>query len=84
MKFLLTFLLVITFVGCGSQSIHKETTQFPVGKRLYISKCGGCHQLYGRNEFVPAQWDTILVSMRTKAKISSDEEREILNFLKER
>lgn len=85
MKSLLILIFVITILaGCGTKSIHQEETQFPVGKKLYISKCGGCHRLYQRNEFTSSQWDTVVVSMRSKAKISSEEEKEILNFLKER
>lgn len=84
MKFFSKFVFLLLIAGCGTQSIHREATQFPVGKKLYISKCGGCHKLYERLEFTPAHWDTIVISMRNKAKISSDEEIEILSFLKER
>ncbi|MCR4418354.1 MAG: hypothetical protein WHV63_00105 [Ignavibacteria bacterium] len=85
MKLTLTIISVILiFAGCTKHSIHNEETQFIEGKKLYISKCGGCHKLYVRNEFTPAQWDTIVVSMRNKAKITADQENEILKFLKER
>jgi hypothetical protein len=79
-----SLLLVFLIVGCNKNSIQKEDTQFPIGKKLYISKCAGCHRLYLRNEYQPDQWDTIMVSMTKKAKISPEEEKEILSFLKER
>ncbi len=77
-------LLLIFIYGCGKHAIHYEETKFPVGKKLYISKCGGCHNLYLRNEFTPEQWDTIVVFMRKKAKTSLEQEEEILKFLKEK
>lgn len=48
-----------------------------------MSKCAGCHRLYLPHEFTPAKWDSILVVMRPKAKITLEEEKEILKYLKE-
>lgn len=84
MKIFLLSLFLTFFVGCYKQTIHSVNTKFPEGRKLYLSKCGGCHRIYDRNEYEPAQWDTIVVSMRTKAKTTVDQEREMLLFLKER
>lgn len=83
MKVLISILLGFVLIGCGKSFVRKEFTKFPEGEKLYMSKCAGCHRLYFPNEFTPAQWDSIVVVKRTKSKTTLDEEREILNYLKE-
>lgn len=75
--------LIIFFLSSCSSSVERRDTKFPVGQKLYLSKCSSCHRLYDPGEFTPSQWDTILFSMRKKAKTSPEEEAEILKFLKE-
>lgn len=84
MKYFVLLLLLIAFIGCSKQTVQSINTKFPYGQKLYFSKCGGCHRLYDRNEFSFEQWDTIMVSMKVKAKITAEQEKEILLFLKER
>lgn len=84
MKYFIYVLSLLLMFGCTKQSVNFSETKFPIGQKLYISKCGGCHRLYDKLEYSPAKWDTILTVMRSKAKIKSDEEKEILLFLKER
>ncbi|MFN4111790.1 MAG: hypothetical protein ACK4G1_05900 [Ignavibacteria bacterium] len=84
MKYLVLLLLLIAFTGCSKQTFQPINTKFPHGQKLYFSKCGGCHRLYDRTEFKPEQWDTIMISMKAKAKTTTEQEKEILLFLKER
>jgi mono/diheme cytochrome c family protein len=41
------------------------------GHDLYLSKCGACHQLYSPDSFTPSDWNSILISMAPKAKLSA-------------
>lgn len=81
-RYLFFGLMIFVLSSCSS-SFERRDTKFPEGQKLYISKCSGCHRLYDPREFTHSQWDTILFSMRKKAKTSPEEEAEILKFLKE-
>ncbi len=84
MKYAVLILSMLLMIGCNKSTVQTSNTKFPTGQKLYISKCGGCHRLYDRLEYSSEKWDTIVTTMRSKAKTTSDEEKEILLFLKER
>jgi mono/diheme cytochrome c family protein len=84
MRILAVVILMLLVVGCTKQNIKISNTKFPEGQKLYFSKCGGCHRLYDRLEFSPERWDSIVYTMRPKAKTTMEQEVEILHFLKER
>ena len=52
------------------------------GAKLWNEKCGRCHRNHTPDDYTDAQWTKILAHMRTKAKLSGDEERLILEFAK--
>lgn len=43
------------------------------GRELYIAKCSGCHSLHLPQQFTASSWDTILASMKPRAKINEKE-----------
>lgn len=83
MKYLLLCFLGFSFLGCGGKEVFKNT-QYPAGQNLYFSKCGGCHQLYDRNRYTPAAWDTLMNEMAERSKLTVEEKNLILTYLKER
>lgn len=48
------------------------------GYKLYSEKCAGCHQLYHPDKYTIAQWNNILPKMFPKAKLSSEEQRKLI------
>ena len=56
-------------------------TNYPDGRDLYISKCGGCHQLFDPNSYTKADWNKIMVAMQEKSKIDDQQKDEILNWI---
>ncbi len=84
MKYFSLLIIFFLIAGCSKHTIQTSNTKFPAGQKLYLSKCGGCHRTYDRLEYSPEEWDSILVTMRSKAKITDEQEKEILFFLKER
>lgn len=48
------------------------------GYALYVQKCAGCHHLYRPEKYTSAQWDNILPKMLPKAKVSTGEERKLV------
>lgn len=51
------------------------------GRKLYIAKCSGCHSLYQPKLYTETQWDTIMVTMRKKAKLNDQQYDDIKRFL---
>lgn len=54
------------------------------GARLWPSYCGQCHKARPGGEYSPAEWDTVIMHMRTRANLSGEQARAILQFLKSR
>ena len=83
--FIFTGCILLMLAGCNSnlQKIHAEPTNFPEGKEIFISKCGGCHRFYNREHLSNNSWDSILVIMQQKAKLTHEQKNKILLFLKE-
>jgi hypothetical protein len=88
MKIILTILfLIIAFtISCGTGYLVNlnEPTNFPEGRRLFISKCNGCHKFHNPSEFTIAQWDSILIPMKLKAKLSEDQKDSIFGWISEK
>ena len=82
-----TFLFVIAvIVSCSSGYIINmdEATNIPEGRKLYSSKCNGCHNYYNPSQFTLAQWDSIMIPMQNKAKLSEEQKASILDWISER
>ena len=84
-KILFAFILLLLFFGCKKDIVNNsnENTNFTEGKKLYFSKCGGCHNYYKRENYTSDEWEKIMLVMQKKAKINDKEKDNILNYLKE-
>jgi len=51
------------------------------GRELYVKKCSGCHSLYVPQQYTASAWDSILLVMNPKAKVSHDESSKIRLYL---
>jgi len=58
-------------------------TKYPEGRDLYMSKCGGCHQLFDPNNYSKGEWSKIMVAMQEKSKINDQQKNEIYNWILE-
>jgi len=87
MKFfsVILFLPVLVLFSCtqGYFIDKDEKTVYPKGRDLFASKCSGCHNLPNPLQFTNSEWDSILVPMRNKAKLSDEEHLKIFNWLTE-
>jgi cytochrome c5 len=90
MKYLITLfssiLIVVLLSACGGSinSGSADTTKFPEGKDLYVSKCTACHSTYEPQLHTKDEWQKILDEMGSKAKLTDTEKQLILNYLSER
>ncbi|HJW30115.1 MAG TPA: cytochrome c [Saprospiraceae bacterium] len=51
------------------------------GRKLYISHCSSCHNLYPVNHFGPDRWVLQVEEMKTRAKISDEQAALITKYL---
>ncbi len=63
----------------GSKPIRKQLT----GAELYAIHCNRCHPERYAPERTEAQWQTILLHMRTRANLPARQAKAILKFLQE-
>ena len=52
------------------------------GRKLYVSHCGNCHNLYLPEQYTAGDWDKNVTEMQNKAKISESQKANILSYLK--
>jgi mono/diheme cytochrome c family protein len=83
----LVIALAAISVGCSSQlympasSNAAQQQDLLAGRKLYVSKCGGCHNLHLPGEFSASAWEKNISEMQEKAKISDEQKKLILNYL---
>ena len=56
-------------------------TNYSEGRDLFMSKCGGCHQLFDPNSYTKVEWNKIMLAMQEKSKINDQQKNEILNWI---
>lgn len=55
--------------------------QLVEGRKLYVAKCAGCHNLKLPQSRTEAEWHKAMIKMQPKAKISDAERDLILQFV---
>lgn len=51
------------------------------GRQLYVLKCSGCHSVKVPSFYSEVQWDTLMKTMGTSAKLNKDEYNKILHYV---
>ncbi len=79
-------ILFIIIFSCSTGYLvdMNEPTKFPEGRNLFVSKCNGCHKYHNPTEFTKSKWDSILIPMKSKAKLSEKEKTLILSWISEK
>ena len=79
-------LLLLILIACSQGYIinMNEKTEYPEGRDLFASKCSGCHRLPYPSEYTSTQWDSILLPMKKKAKLTDKQQLLILKWLTEK
>jgi mono/diheme cytochrome c family protein len=80
---LATFVLAL-YVGqpMAADNEQEQRQMFKDGARLWPVYCAQCHNARPGSEFSPAQWDAILMHMRTLPNLPAKDARAILVYLK--
>lgn len=77
------FEVVITGYVSTALLSEDKATILQSGKALFEARCGACHDLHHKKEFVPNVWPSILDNMAPQAGLSNDEKTLIEKFLQE-
>ncbi len=81
-------LLLLAFISCGTEiyipkqaSNNASLAQLTEGRKLYVTRCSSCHQLYKPQQFTPVIWNKNLNDMQLRAKINDEQKQLILLYL---
>jgi hypothetical protein len=67
----------------AAESEQQQQRQlFKLGARLWPVYCAQCHNARPGSEFSPAQWDVIMMHMRTQANLPANDARAMTEYLK--
>jgi mono/diheme cytochrome c family protein len=83
-RLLAIVLLALTAgMALASESEQQQQRQlFKLGARLWPVYCAQCHNARPGSEFSPAQWDVIMMHMRTQANLPANDARAMTEYLK--
>ena len=51
------------------------------GRKVYVEKCGSCHNLYLPEKFSKSRWEEELDEMQKRAKLTDKEKANILKYV---
>lgn len=74
---LAALLAMMALLGCTAS---RQLASKP-GVQLWGENCGRCHNIRNPKSYSDAQWEIVMVHMRTRANLTSDEASKILEFL---
>jgi hypothetical protein len=52
------------------------------GNTIFVNRCSRCHGLHDPKEFTAAKWDTILMRMIPRARLSDEQTAHVSAFIK--
>jgi cytochrome c2 len=61
---------------------QQQRQMFKLGAKLWPVYCAQCHNARPGSEFSPAQWDVIMMHMRTQANLPANDARAMTEYLK--
>lgn len=72
------------YVPTEEHAMNSQTSldDLKLGRQLYADHCGSCHQLYLPRDFNENVWKLQLDSMKRRAKITSEQQQLIYQFIK--
>ena len=66
-----------------SNTSASTTEVASAGQSIYTNRCGRCHGLKKTENYTSQQWDNILKSMVTKARLNDEETKQVTAYVME-
>jgi mono/diheme cytochrome c family protein len=81
---LIAILLLVLSAGSAlaQQDEQEQRALFKEGAKLWPIYCAQCHNARPGSEFSPAQWNIIMMHMRTQANLPANDARALTEYLK--
>ena len=67
-------------IACAS-ALPPATPETEPGRVLYAGKCHACHRLYAPSRVAPEKWPALMEKMAAKAKLTPEEEKQVLDYV---
>lgn len=64
------------------KQVVNVTPDMEIGKRVFINRCGRCHDLPKPGEYTAGRWDGILSNMIPRARLDDEQGVHITAYLK--
>jgi len=64
-----------------SQKTGISVDTLVMGRNLYVTNCGSCHNLYKGEHFTKSEWARVMPVMQKKAKINNEQRTMIVKYL---
>ena len=65
----------------GHETPAATLAELQAGRKIYISKCGGCHNLYLPEKYTKQEWSRQIDEMKEEAPLDSAERDLVLKYL---
>lgn len=75
------FEVVINGYITSDSLTNDKTKVISEGKNMFEAKCGVCHDIHHKEEFIPNVWPSILNNMAPQAGLTKDERMKIEKYL---
>jgi mono/diheme cytochrome c family protein len=66
----------------AAETEQQQREMFKLGAKLWPVYCAQCHNARPGSEFSPAQWNVIMMHMRTQANLPANDARAMTEYLK--
>jgi hypothetical protein len=82
--------LVVVLIACKTAlyipgeipgTTMEEVRELSLGRAAYIGKCSSCHTLYRPEKYTPAEWQSQVVRMSARSKLTKEEEVQVVKYL---
>jgi len=78
--------LVVVLIACKTAlyipgTTVEEVRELSLGRAAYIGKCSSCHTLYRPEKYTPAEWQSQVVRMSARSKLTKEEEVQVVKYL---
>lgn len=77
----LVLALAIPLRSFAATESNKDRALVRRGTRLWSVYCARCHHATPASAYSPAQWDTIMLHMRSRASLTGEDATAIVKFL---
>jgi len=66
-------LIILLVLGAAARSVGAADPASHPGRKLYVAKCAGCHELYAPAKYSREDWAEWLRKMQRKSRLTTNQ-----------